>query len=100
MPDPVYFRLLIVFLLLFFFLNLFLERGEGRAKERERNSDVGERSPLVAFHMPATGDLACVLTGSRTSDLWVCRPMLNPLSHISQGIFLVFCMSFEMFLKY
>ena len=28
---------------------------------------------------------ACVLTGYQTSDLSVCRPALNPVSHTSQG---------------
>ena len=29
---------------------------------------------------------ACALTGNRTSNLSVCRLVLNPLSHTSQGI--------------
>ena len=37
----------------FLFLFLFLERGEGRLKESERNIDVG------ASRMPPTRDLAC-----------------------------------------
>ena len=32
---------------------------------------------------PATQ--ACALTGDRTSDLLVSRPVLNPLSHTNQG---------------
>ena len=31
------------------FIYLFLERGEGREKERERNIDVREKHQLVAF---------------------------------------------------
>ena len=31
---------------------------EGKEKERERNIDVREKHPLVAFCMPPTGDLA------------------------------------------
>ena len=27
----------------------------------------------------------CALTGNRTGDLSVCRPVLSPLSHTSQG---------------
>ena len=30
---------------------------------------------------------ACVLTGNRTSNSVVCRPVLNLLSHTSQGLF-------------
>ena len=40
------------------FIYLFLERGEGREKERERSINVGEIHQLVAFHMPPTGNLA------------------------------------------
>ena len=36
------------------FIYLFLERGEGREKEREKNVHV----QLVASHTPPTGDLA------------------------------------------
>ena len=45
------------------------------------------RPPLGTW--PATQ--ACALTGNQTSDLLVLRPVLNPLSHTSQGtiIFLV-----------
>ena len=42
-----------------YIIYLFLERGEGREKERERNFSVQEKQcPLVASHMPPTGDLA------------------------------------------
>ena len=37
-----------------YFIYLFLERGEGREKERERNIDH-----LIASCIPPTGDLAC-----------------------------------------
>ena len=40
------------------FLHLFLERGEGREKERERNIDVWEKYRSAASCMPPTGDLA------------------------------------------
>ena len=33
---------------------------------------------------------ACGLTGNRTGDLLVRRPVLNPLSHTSRGPYLVF----------
>ena len=37
---------------------LFLERGEGREKERERNINVWKIHQLVASWMPPTEDLA------------------------------------------
>ena len=37
---------------------LFLERGEKREKEREKNINVREIHRLVASHMPPTGGLA------------------------------------------
>ena len=40
------------------FIDLFLERGEGRENERERNIHVREIHRLVASHTPPTGDLA------------------------------------------
>ena len=65
------------------FIYLFLERGEGKGKEKERNIN------LVASHMVPTEDLpanqACALTGNQTGDTLVCRLVLNPLSHTSQG---------------
>ena len=66
-----------------YFIYLFLERGEGREKERERNINVW--LPLVRplrGTWPSTQ--ACALTGNRTSDPLVWRPALNPLTHISQ----------------
>ena len=52
------------------FIYLLLERGEGREKDRERNT------------WPTTQ--ACALTRTRTSDLLVHRLVLNPLSHTGQ----------------
>ena len=63
---------------------MFLERGEGREKERERSINVWlslMRSLLGTS--PATQ--ACALTRNQTSDPLVPRPVLNPLSHMSQG---------------
>ena len=40
------------------FLSLFLERGEGREKERERNIDVPEIHRSVASRTPQTWDPA------------------------------------------
>ena len=74
----------------FFFLRLylFLERGEGRKEERERNINVW--FPLAHPQLgtwPATQ--ACALTGNQNSNFSVCRPALNPLSHTSQGHWLI-----------
>ena len=71
------------------FIYLFLERGEGREKERERNVDVW----LTLAHpqlgtQPTTQ--ACALPGNRTSNPVVCRLALNPLSHTSQGLVVIF----------
>ena len=62
----------------------FLDRGEGREKERERNTNVWLplARPLLGT-WPATQ--ACALTGNPTSDHLFHRPELNPLSHTSQG---------------
>ena len=40
------------------FLNLFLDRREGREKEMERNINMQEKHQLVASCMHPTGDLA------------------------------------------
>ena len=63
---------------------LFLERREGREKERERNIHVWLPllRPLLGT-WPATQ--ACALTGNRTADPLVHRLVLSPLSHTSQG---------------
>ena len=63
---------------------LFLDRGEGREKERERNVSVW--LPLMCPPLgtwPVTQ--ARALPGNRTGDPLVCRPELNPVSHTSQG---------------
>ena len=64
---------------------LFLERGKGREKEKERNINVWlplERSLLGGLTRPATQ--ACALTGNQTCNPLVCRPAFNPLSYTSQ----------------
>ena len=64
-------------------INLFLDRGEGREEERERNSVwEGLMRPLLGSWLTTQ---ACALTGNRTGDPLVHRPVLNPLSHTSQG---------------
>ena len=55
--KTIYFKYLIFSFVFFLFLNfiyLFLERGEGREKDREENHQC-----VVASHVPPTGDLAC-----------------------------------------
>ena len=73
-----------IFFKIYLFVCLFVEREEGREKERERNSNMWLplTCPLLGT-WPATQ--ACALTGNRTSNTLVCRPALNPLSHTSQG---------------
>ena len=62
----------------------FLERGEGREKERKRNINVWLplMRPLLGT-WPITQ--ACALTGNRTGEPLVHRPVLNPLRHTSPG---------------
>ena len=77
----------IVIVFLFFkkdFIYLFLHRGEGKEKKRERNINVWLplACPLLGT-WPITQ--ACALIGNRTSDPLVCKLVLNPLSHTSQG---------------
>ena len=70
------------------FIYLFLERGVGREKEREININVW--LPLAYSKLgtwPATW--ACALAGNPTGDISVCRPALNPLSHTSQGGYMI-----------
>ena len=63
------------------FINLFLERGEGREKERERNITVWLPPMCPSLGTwPATQ--ACALTGNPL----VCRPTLCPLNYTIQGL--------------
>ena len=66
----------------FFKVYLFLEKGEGKEKERERN--INEWLPLRHPELgtrPATQ--ACALTGNRTDDdLLIRRPVLNALAGV------------------
>ena len=74
----------------FYFFNLlkrfylFLERDEGRDKEKERNINVW--LPLT-YPLQGTWPVTqpCALTGNWTGDLLVHRLALSPLSHMSQG---------------
>ena len=75
---------------------LFLERGEGREKERERHVNVW--LPLVCPLLgtwPATK--ACALTGNATSNPLVRWLALSPLTHTSQG-FTIFLTLFNLLL--
>ena len=76
------------------FIYLFLQTGEGREKERERNINVW--LPLVCPHLgirPTTQ--AGALTGNQTSNPSVLRPALNPLSDSSQGYLAFFISIFN-----
>ena len=66
------------------FIYLFLDRGKGREKDRERNINVclPLTHPLLGT-WPATQ--ACALTGNPTGTPLVRRPVLKPLSHTSEG---------------
>ena len=89
--------MMICILSFFWRFSLFLERGEGRKKERERSNNAW--LPLTCFpqwgpgpqprHVPWLGikptAQACALTGNWTGNPLVYRPALNPLSHTSQG---------------
>ena len=75
-----------------YFIYLFLERGEGREKEREININLW--LPLMCPQLgtwPITQ--ACALIGNRTGDTLVHRSALNPLRHTIQGCFLYFVSS-------
>ena len=62
---------------------IFLERGEGKKKERDRNINMW--LPL-AHPLLRTWPIiqACALTGSQIGNLLVHRSTLNPLSYASQ----------------
>ena len=67
-----------------YFIYLFLDRREGKEKERERNINVW--LPVVRRLLricPATQ--TCALSGNWTCDPLVRRPVLDSLSHTSQG---------------
>ena len=76
-----------IFIATFFkgFIYVFLDRGERWEKEKGRNINCGclsRTSPRLGTQ-PATQ--ACAPTGNQTSDPLVHKPVLNPLSHTSQG---------------
>ena len=67
----------------FFFLILFTERGREGEKEGEKHECVVASCTPLLGTWPATQ--VCALTGNRTGDPLVHRPVLIPLSHTSQG---------------
>ena len=74
----------IFFFFLRFYLFIYLERGEGREKVRERNINV-----WLPLTWPPTGDLACNpgMCPDWESNQWPfgLQPELNPRSYTSQG---------------
>ena len=64
---------------------LFLERGEGKEEERERNINVWLflTCPLLGTWSPTQ---AHALTGNQTGNPLFHRPALNPLSYTIQGL--------------
>ena len=81
------------------FIYLFLER------EREGEREGEKHEWVIAFHTPPTGDLAHNpgMCPDRELNQWPSglQPMLNPLSHTSQGWFyilkLIFCYTWNVF---
>ena len=73
-----------IYFIILFFKILFTLRQRGGEKRIE-TSMCGclSRAPLLGI-WPTTQ--ACALTGNQTSDPSACRPVLNPLSHTSQGL--------------
>ena len=70
----------------FFFLRFYLLISRQRGREGERDRNIHVWLPLMYPLLgtwPATQ--ACTLTRNRTSDHLVCRPVLSPLIHTSQG---------------
>ena len=82
----------------FIYLFIFRERGREGGREGEKHQHARETSIRnINVWLPLTGSQlgtwpapqACALTGTQTGDLSVCRPVLNPLSHTSQGYVLL-----------
>ena len=66
----------------FIYLFILEKVREGEREVEKHQCVVASCTPLLGI-WPATQ--ACALTGNQTSDPLVCRPVLNPLSHTSQG---------------
>ena len=68
--------------------------GEGKEKERERNITVW--LPLIRPLLGTWPETqACALTENRTGNPLILRLSLSPLSHTSQGSFLVYSVRFS-----
>ena len=87
-----------VFSLVKDFVYLFLERGEGREKERERNIDWLPLACPQQGTWPATQ--ACALTGTRMGDPLVCRLGPSLLSPTPRAPVLFTVVPSQVLLKY
>ena len=67
---------------------IFRERGREGEREGEKLNVWWPLAHTLLGTWPATQ--ACALTGNQTSDPLVCRPMLNSLSYVSQGLMVSF----------
>ena len=68
----------------YFLKILFISFWRGERRKRERNINVW--LPLTCPPMGTwSATQACALTGNRTGNPLIPRPVLNPLSHTSQG---------------
>ena len=79
-----------LFIFIFFKILFIVRERGGEEEEREKNVDVQEIHQLVAScRLPTRGTWpttqACAQTGNRTGGLLFHRPVLNSLSHTSQG---------------
>ena len=74
---------------LLFFKFIFRERRREGEKEGEKYGCIKENINWLSLAHPHLGTWpttqACTLTGNQTHDLSIHRPVLNPLSHTSQG---------------
>ena len=79
----------LLYRLYLFLKRFYLDRGEGKEKEREGNIDVQEKHQRLPLTCPHLGTWltaqAYALTWNQTGDHLVGSLVLNPLSHTSQG---------------
>ena len=66
------------------YLFIFREEREGEREGEKHQCVVASPAPPPPGTWPAAQ--VCALTGNQTSDPLVLRPVVNPLSHSSQGI--------------
>ena len=78
-----------IFFFLRFYLFTFRERGREGERKGEKHQYMRDTSITLPLTCPQLGTClttqACALTGNRTGDLSVHRPVLSPLSRPSQG---------------